>query len=44
MIYGKCLEFIWRGINNVKLTKVKEIDGNETEKLLGGELSPKCII
>ena len=40
----KCLGPIWRGINNVKLTKVKEIDGTETEKLLGGSLTPKCII
>ena len=32
----KCLGPIWRGINAVKLVKVKDLDGNETEQLLGG--------
>ena len=40
----KCLGPIWRGINGVKLTKVKELDGTETEKLVGGELSEKSYI
>jgi hypothetical protein len=40
----KCLGPIWRGINDVKLTKVKDLDGTETEKLLGGSLTPECII
>ena len=40
----KCLGPIWRGINGVKLTKVKDLDGNESEKLLGGELSDKSYI
>ena len=40
----KCLGPIWRGINGVKLTKIKELDGTETEKLVGGELSEKSYI
>ena len=40
----KCLGPIWRGINKVFPTKVKELDGTETEKLLGGSLTAKCII
>ena len=40
----KCLGPIWRGINDVKLTKIKDLDGNETEQLLGGELSAKSYI
>ena len=43
MIY-KCLGTIWRNINDVKLTKVKDLDNNESEKLLGNELTDKCII
>ena len=40
----KCLGPIWRGINDVKLTKVKDLDGNETEQLLGGSLTHKSYI
>ena len=40
----KCLGPIWRGINGVKLTKVKELDGTETEKLVGGQLDEKSYI
>ncbi len=40
----KCLGPIWRGINKVFPVKVKELDGTETEKLLGGSLTAKCII
>ena len=40
----KCLGPIWRGINGVKLTKIKELDGTEIEKLVGGELSEKSYI
>ena len=35
---------IWRGINGVKLTKIKELDGTETEKLVGGQLDEKSYI
>ena len=40
----KCLGPIWRGINGVKLTKIKELDGTETEKLVGGQLDEKSYI
>ena len=40
----KCLGPIWRGINDVKLTKIKELDGTETEKLVGGRLDEKSYI
>ena len=40
----KCLGPIWRGINAVKLTKVKDLDGNESEQLLGGELNDKSYM
>ena len=40
----KCLGTIWRGINGVKLTKIKELDGTETEKLVGGQLDEKSYI
>ena len=40
----KCLGPIWRGINDVKLTKVKDLDGNESEQLLGGKLDSKSYI
>ena len=40
----KCLGPIWRGINGVKLTKVKDLDGNESEQLLGGALTEKSYI
>jgi len=40
----KCLGPIWRGINGVKLTKVKDLDGTETEQLLGGALTEKSYI
>ena len=40
----KCLGPIWRGINDVKLTKVKDLDGNESEQLLGGSLTHKSYI
>ena len=40
----KCLGPIWRGINDVKLTKIKDLDGNETEQLLGGQLNDKSYI
>ena len=40
----KCLGPIWRGINDVKLTKIKELDGTETEKLVGGQLDEKSYI
>jgi hypothetical protein len=40
----KCLGPIWRGINDVKLTKIKELDGTETEKLVGGRLNEKSYI
>jgi len=40
----KCLGPIWRGINKVFPVKVKELDGTETEKLLGGSLTASCII
>ena len=40
----KCLGPIWRGINEVQLVKVKDLDGNETEQLLGGQLNDKSYI
>ena len=40
----KCLGPIWRGINDVHPVKVKEFDGTETKKLLGGSLTASCII
>ena len=40
----KCLGPIWRGINGVKLTKIKELDGTEIEKLVGGQLDEKSYI
>ena len=40
----KCLGPIWRGINGVKLTKIKELDGTETERLVGGQLDEKSYI
>ena len=40
----KCLGPIWRGINGVKLSKIKDLDGNESEQLLGGELNDKSYI
>ena len=33
-----CLGPIWRGINGVKKTIIRDLEGNETEKLVGGEL------
>ena len=35
----KCLGPIWRGINAVKLVKVKDLEGVETEQLLGSTMS-----
>ena len=40
----KCLGPIWRGINEVQLVKVKDLDGNESEQLLGGQLNDKSYI
>ena len=40
----KCLGPIWRGINGVKLTKIQELDGTITEKLVGGQLDEKSYI
>jgi hypothetical protein len=40
----KCLGPIWRGINDVKLVKVKDLDGNESEQLLGGALTHKSYM
>ena len=40
----KCLGPIWRGINGVKFTKIKELDGTETERLVGGQLDEKSYI
>jgi len=40
----KCLGPIWRGINGVQKKVIKELDGSETEKLIGGELSEKSYI
>ena len=40
----KCLGPIWRGINGVQKKVIKETDGTETERLIGGELSEKSYI
>ena len=40
----KCMGPIWRGINGVQKTIVKDLDGSETEKLIGGQLSEKSYI
>jgi hypothetical protein len=40
----RCLGPIWRGINGVQKKVIKEVDGTETEKLIGGELSEKSYI
>ena len=40
----RCLGPIWRGINGVQKKVIKEVDGTETEKLIGGELSDKSYI
>jgi len=40
----KCLGPIWRGINGVQNKTITEIDGTITEKLIGGELSPKSYM
>ena len=40
----KCMGPIWRGINGVQKTIVKELDGTETEKLIGGALTDKSYI
>ena len=36
--------YIWRGINGVQKKVIKETDGTETERLIGGELSEKSYI
>ena len=40
----KCLGPIWRGINDVKKKTVRELDGTETEQLLGGSLTHKSYM
>ena len=40
----KCLGPIWRGINGVQKKIIKETDGTETARLIGGELSAKSYI
>ena len=40
----KCMGPIWRGINGVQKTIIKELDGTETEKLIGGALTEKSYI
>jgi|3_EtaG_2_1085321.scaffolds.fasta_scaffold20443_2 hypothetical protein len=40
----KCLGPIWRGINGVQKKIIKDLDGSETEQLLGGELDEKSYI
>ena len=40
----KCMGPIWRGINGVQKTIVKDLDGSESEKLIGGQLSEKSYI
>ena len=40
----RCMGPIWRGINGVQKKIIKETDGTETERLIGGELSAKSYI
>ena len=40
----RCLGPIWRGINGVQKKVIKEVDGTETEKLIGGALTEKSYI
>ena len=40
----RCMGPIWRGINGVQKTTIKELDGTETEKLIGGALTEKSYI
>ena len=40
----KCLGPIWRGINDVKKKTVRDLDGTETEQLLGGSLTHKSYM
>ena len=40
----RCMGPIWRGINGVQKKVIKETDGTETERLIGGELSAKSYI
>ena len=40
----RCMGPIWRGINGVQKKVIKETDGTETERLIGGELSEKSYI
>jgi len=40
----KCLGPIWRGINDVQNKTITEADGTITQRLVGGELSPKSYM
>ena len=42
--FWRCMGPIWRGINGVQKKIIKETDGTETERLIGGELSAKSYI
>jgi hypothetical protein len=40
----RCMGPIWRGINGVQKKIIKETDGTETERLMGGQLNEKSYI